>query len=72
MGGFTGSPYEYMMQEKPAGNMRPSLKEGKPRYPAGHKCIGCPYGRERPCMGACIRKLKAEQAGNLKKGKDGQ
>ena len=57
MGHFTDSPYEYMMMEKPAGNARPPQREGGIPYPAGPKCRGCPYGRERPCLGACIREL---------------
>lgn len=72
MGGFTGSPYEYMMKEKPAGNMRPFPREERLRYPAGHKCQGCPYGRERPCMGVCFKELKTKPEGNIKKRKDGE
>lgn len=55
MAGFTDSPYEYMMQQKP----EPGRLEGgsPPRYPPGHKCHGCPYGRERPCIGVCMKAI---------------
>ncbi|MCM1221260.1 MAG: hypothetical protein NC548_42955 [Lachnospiraceae bacterium] len=53
MAGFTESPYEYLMQQKP--------EPGKPvgetayQYPLGHKCHGCPYGRGKPCIGVCLK-----------------
>lgn len=54
MGFFTDSPYEYMMTQKPDAGRRgnaPSL------YPPGHQCYGCPYGKDRPCLGVCIKEL---------------
>ena len=50
---FTDSLYEYMMAQKPD----TGRDSGLPRYPPGHKCHGCPYGRERPCVGICMKDL---------------
>ena len=55
MAGFTDSPYEYIMQQKP-GSGKP-VGEGGFQYPAEHKCHGCPYGRGRPCIGICMKKI---------------
>lgn len=55
MAGFTDSPYEYMMQKEPEPG-RPE-REGAFRYPPGHRCNGCPYGRQRPCIGVCMKEL---------------
>lgn len=55
MAGFTESPYEYMMQQKPEPAKPPV--GGRPQYPPGHRCHGCPYGRERPCIGVCMKVL---------------
>lgn len=51
---FTESPYEYMMAQKPDTGRRDNVAS---RRPPDHKCCGCPYGRERPCVGICIRDL---------------
>lgn len=53
---FTDSPYEYLMTQKPTGGRRENAPSP---YPPGHECHGCPYGRDRPCLGACIKKLSA-------------
>ena len=54
MAAFTDSPYEHMMQQKPV----PGKTAGDCiLYPPGHKCHGCPYGRGRPCVGVCMKKL---------------
>ena len=55
MAGFTDSPYEHMMQQKP-GPGKP-VGDGGFQYPAEHKCHGCPYGRGRPCTGVCMKKI---------------
>lgn len=55
MAGFTDSPYEYMMQQEPEPG-RPE-RVGAPQYPPGHRCHGCPYGRDRPCIGVCMKEL---------------
>ena len=54
MGFFTDSPYEYMMTQKPTEGRRGSTPSF---YPPGHKCHGCPYGKDRPCLGVCIKDL---------------
>lgn len=51
---FTDSPYEYMMTQKPGAERR---EIAPPLYPPGHKCHGCPYGRDRLCLGVCIKEL---------------
>ena len=50
---FTDNPLERMMIQKPGDGRR-----GKPP-PASipPRCRGCPYNREPPCIGYCIRKL---------------
>lgn len=55
MAGFTDSPYEYMMQQEPEPG-RPE-RVSAPQYPPGHRCHGCPYGRDRPCIGVCMKAL---------------
>ena len=55
MAGFTDSPYEYMMQQEPEPG-RPERGE-TPWYPPGHRCCGCPYGRDRPCIGVCMKEI---------------
>lgn len=53
---FTDSPLEYMMAQKPHTGRQ--AETGPPRYPPGHKCHGCPYGRDRPCLGVCMKDLQ--------------
>lgn len=55
MAGFTDSPYEYMMQQEPEPGR--AEKAGTLLYPPGHRCHGCPYGRDRPCIGVCMKEL---------------
>lgn len=56
---FTDSPYERMMMQKPRGGQRETAPSP---YPPGHGCHGCPYGRDRPCLGVCIKKLETPPA----------
>ena len=46
---FTDNPLERMMIQKPGDGRR-----GKSIPP---RCKGCPYNREPPCVGYCIKKL---------------
>lgn len=56
MARFTDSPYEYMMSQKPQSGR---ISEAEPpRFPPGHKCHGCPYGRGKPCVGMCMKDLQ--------------
>ena len=64
---FTNSPYEEMMQEIPPGRER---LEASPVWPPGHPCYGCPYGRDRPCMGICYRELMKGVRKNARKVSD--
>lgn len=52
---FTDSAYEMMMTQKPHTGRQTETEP--PRYPPGHKCHGCPYGRDRPCLGMCMKDL---------------
>lgn len=61
---FTDSPYEYMMAQKPDADGR--RESSAPRYPPGHKCYGCPYGRDRPCVGICMKDLNVPKRGKKK------
>lgn len=57
MAQFTDSPYEYMMSQKPSAGQ----ERGKgPPEPPAYGCGSCPYGRARPCIGFCIKKLLSE------------
>ena len=50
---FTENPLERMMIQKPGDGRR-----GKsPPASIPPRCKGCPYNREPPCIGYCIRKL---------------
>lgn len=53
---FTDSAYEMMMTQKPRTGRQTETEP--PRYPSGHKCHGCPYGRDRPCLGMCMKDLQ--------------
>ena len=50
---FTDNPLERMMIQKPGDGRR-----GKsPPASIPLRCKGCPYNREPPCVGYCIKKL---------------
>lgn len=57
MAQFTDSPYEYMMAQKPSARQRRE-KEPAPSLPG--RCRGCPYGRDRPCVGFCMKALLSD------------
>ena len=50
---FTENPLERMMIQKPGAGRRE--KPPPPSIPP--RCKGCPYNREPPCVGYCIKKL---------------
>lgn len=52
---FTDSPYERLMTQKP--NERRAAVNPPSAFPPGHPCLGCPYGRNAPCLGVCYQKL---------------
>lgn len=52
---FTNSPYERMMTQKPKAGRLSGTEP--PRFPPGHKCHGCPYGRDMPCVGLCLKEI---------------
>lgn len=56
MARFTDSPYERMMTQKPQAGRFPETEP--PRFPPGHKCHGCPYGRDKPCVGMCLKEIQ--------------
>lgn len=58
MAQFTDSPYEYQMKQTPKGTRMPG--SCLPRYPPGHKCFHCPYGRDKPCIGLCLKDIAPE------------
>lgn len=58
MAQFTDSPYEYQMKQTPKGTRMPG--SSLPRYPPGHKCFHCPYGRDKPCIGLCLKDIAPE------------
>ncbi|MCX4308312.1 MAG: hypothetical protein OSJ69_21300 [Acetatifactor sp.] len=64
---FTDSPFERMMVQKPG----PVRRQGAqtPAFVPGNKCYGCVYGRDRPCVGVCMKKVLA--AGQAEGGKNG-
>lgn len=64
MGFFTDSPYEYMMTQKPDAGRRESTPS---LFPPGHRCYGCPYGKDRPCLGVCIKELGSSLRGSTGK-----
>lgn len=66
MAGFTDSPYEYMMQQEPEPGR--SERVSAPQYPPGHRCHGCPYGRDRPCIGVCMKEIYREKRKNRAEG----
>lgn len=52
---FTESPYEYMMTQKPGVGL---LQETEAQnYPSKNLCETCPYGRGKPCVSVCMKKL---------------
>ena len=52
---FTDSPYEKIMTQTP--EERGAADFPPPPFPPGHPCHGCAYGRDRPCLGICYRKI---------------
>ena len=56
---FTDNPLERMMIQKPHEGRRGS----QPPRPVPTHCRGCPYNREPPCVGYCIRKLSEKKTG---------
>lgn len=69
---FTDSPYEYLMTQKP--HVGKKEDAGPAPCPPGSRCAGCPYGKERSCIGVCIKKLilstKKRREGEREHGKD--
>lgn len=69
---FTDSPYEYLMTQKPY--VGKEADAGPAPHPPGSRCAGCPYGKGRPCIGVCMKKLlspvKKRREGDRKHGKD--
>lgn len=59
---FTNSLYERMMTQKP--QMGRLSEMDPPRFRPSYKCHGCPYGRDRPCIGLCLKDIQAKEAGN--------
>lgn len=63
---FTDSPYEYMMTQKPyvgkETDSEPVAQLSESR------CVSCPYGKEKPCIGVCIQKLLSEKTDRRKGG----
>lgn len=55
MARFTDSPFEYAMAQKPGAVGKKG--EGMRRCPSRKLCVNCPYGRGRPCIGVCMKKL---------------
>lgn len=56
---FTNSPFEYMMTQKPR-----QIHENKTAHDFSKKqCIDCPYGRNRPCIGVCMKELLTKRKG---------
>lgn len=53
---FTDSPYERMMRETPE-----EQRGNAPPVPASPPCEDCPYQRQAPCMGVCIKKLNHKE-----------
>lgn len=51
---FTDSVYEKMMTQKPHGR-----REVTPPVSLSPACKGCPYKEQSPCVGYCIKQLKA-------------
>lgn len=63
---FTESPYEYMMTQKPyAGKEADS---GPVAQLPESRCVSCPYGKGKPCIGVCIQKLLSETTDQRKGG----
>lgn len=58
MTGFTDSPYEILMRQKPY--VRHGQREENPSAHQWGKCNGCAYGRSHPCIGVCMKKLLGE------------
>lgn len=56
---FTDPTYEYMMTQPPHIGRR--IEREPSLFPPGHKCHGCPYGRDRPCLGMCLKDLQKER-----------
>ena len=54
---FTGSPYEKMMIQKPAGGKW----DKSPPASFSPRCEGCPYRGQSPCIGYCIRKIEKDR-----------
>lgn len=54
MARFTDSPYEYMMAQKPSTRQDRGTGQNPSQL---DKCRGCPYGRDRPCVGICMKDL---------------
>ena len=69
---FTDSPYEYLMTQKPYVGKK--AESGAVSYPPESPCAGCSYGKGRPCIGVCMKKLisqtKKQGKGDKKHGKD--
>ena len=57
---FTDSPYEKFMTQIPDG--RRAAESPPPSFPPGHPCHGCAYGRDKPCLGICYRKLMQKRS----------
>ena len=51
---FTDNPFEKMMIQKPDYGKR----EKSPPELSSPRCAGCPYKRQSPCVGYCIKKIK--------------
>ena len=54
---FTDNPFEKMMIQKPDYGKG----EKSPPELSSPRCAGCPYKRQSPCVGYCIRKLETKR-----------
>ena len=54
---FTDNPFEKMMIQKPDYGKG----EQSPPELSSPRCAGCPYKRQSPCVGYCIRKLETKR-----------
>lgn len=57
---FTDSPYERMMMQKPEPGR---VGAQPPALPTGHRCFGCPYGQNKPCVGVCMAEVLDSRKG---------
>ena len=56
---FTDNPLEKLMIQKPGDGRRVK----PPPVSISLRCKGCPYNREPPCVGYCIKKLSGKKTG---------